>query len=84
VAPSTALTYAKGLPPVEPVSAGALPSTNGESDDPHDEKDRCGNPQKMNCESSPKEDQDEQQRENQYHRSHLPQDEPQSSGSTVT
>jgi hypothetical protein len=50
------------------VIAGALTPTHGESDKPQDEKHCCGYPQEMHRKSSSKENQDEQQRKNQYHR----------------
>jgi hypothetical protein len=64
---STAQLKPKALPPIEAVRASALTPANGESDYPQHKEDGCSNPQEMRRESGSKEDQDEQQRENQYH-----------------
>lgn len=58
----------KGLPSIKPVTAGTLTPTYSESDEPEHEKDSCRYPQKMYCEPGSKQNQDEQQRKNQYHR----------------
>ncbi len=39
----------KALPPIEAMRSSALTPTNGESDDPQDEKDGCNYPQEMHC-----------------------------------
>jgi hypothetical protein len=44
-----------------------LTPANGETGDPKDQEDDCSNPQEVRCESSSKEDQDEQQGEDQNH-----------------
>jgi hypothetical protein len=49
------------------VAPGSLTPADGESDDPQDEQHNGGNPQEMNGESGPEDDQDEQQRENEQH-----------------
>jgi hypothetical protein len=50
----SACISAKGLPPIEAVTARSLTPADGESNDPEDEKDGCCYPQKMHCETSPK------------------------------
>jgi hypothetical protein len=46
------------------VTAGALAPTNGESDQPQDQKHRRSYPQQMDREPGSKEDQNQQQRKN--------------------
>jgi hypothetical protein len=42
------------------MGACTLTPTNGESDDPHQQEDRCSDPQKMDSKLRPKKNQDEQ------------------------
>src|SRR5580704_10011472 len=65
---STARIRSKRLPSIKTVTAGTLTPTYSESDEPEHEKDSCRYPQKMYCEPGSKQNQDEQQRKNQYHR----------------
>jgi hypothetical protein len=50
------------------MAASSLASPHGEPDEPENQKDRCSDPQDVQCESCSKENQDHQQRKYQYHR----------------
>lgn len=56
---TTTCIYAKELPPIETVAASSFTSTDGESDQPYNEKDCGHNPQHMQGEPHSKEEQDE-------------------------
>src|SRR5580704_1405911 len=62
------VVHQEHLPAIELVGSRALTPANGESDDPKDEEDKCGNPQQVDCETRSKENQHKQQCQNQYHR----------------
>ena len=59
--------FTKALPPIEAVATSALTPTNGNPNEPQNEKDCSRYPQKMHCESGSKKNQNEQERKNQYH-----------------
>lgn len=56
------------LPTIEPMSSSTLTATNRKPDEPQNKEYRCSNPQQMNCEACPEEDQHQQQCQNQNHR----------------
>jgi hypothetical protein len=60
------------LPAIEVVPAGAFAAAEGKSNQPHNGDKNCGNPQEMHCESGAEQEQNEQQREYQYHATSLP------------
>jgi hypothetical protein len=55
------------LPAIKTMATGILPPAEGKADDPDHEEDNCGNPQKMDREPGPEENQDEQQGEKKHH-----------------
>jgi plasmid stabilization system protein ParE len=55
------------LPPVEAVVAGALPASEGEPDQPEDEKDGRGDPQQMDGEPQTGEQQHDEKRDHDDH-----------------
>jgi hypothetical protein len=53
------------------MAPGALAAANGESDDPEDEENECGDPQEMDGEPGTKDDKHQQQREYEQHEKRL-------------
>ncbi len=66
--PVSRLHFHNPLPPIEAVTARAFTSTNDESYEPQNEKDSGRYPQQMHRESGSKQNQNEQQCKDQYHR----------------
>jgi hypothetical protein len=54
------------------MAPGIFTPAKSKPDNPHNEKYRCRNPQKMQRESRAEKDQDEKQCEYQHHRNNLP------------